>query len=45
MTEMFLSAFVSVVIYSTERVEFFVSCLADINNRLIKGKLIINSCT
>ena len=34
-----------IVIYSTESVEFFVSCFADIDNMLIKGKLIINSYT
>ena len=32
-----------IVIYSTESVEVFVSCFADINNMLIKGKLIINN--
>ena len=37
--------FVSDMIYSAESVEFFVSCFADINNMLIKGKLIINSYT
>ena len=34
-----------IVIYSTESVEVFVSCFADTNNMLIKGKLIINSYT
>ena len=32
-----------IVIYSTESVEFFVSWFADINNMLIKGKLMINN--
>ena len=32
-----------IVIYSTERVEFFVSCFVDIKNMQIKGIFIINS--
>ena len=32
-----------IVIFSTESVAFFVSCFANINNMVIKGKIIINS--
>ena len=41
----FLLILFHIVIYSTESVKFFVSCFADIDNMLIKGKLIINSYT
>ena len=39
----FLMILFYIVTYSTENIEFFVSCFADINNMLIKGKFIINS--
>ena len=41
----FLLILFHIVIYYTESVEFFVSCFANINKMLIKGKLIINSYT